>query len=93
MVHMTLKSLICLTLLIIELASAQIRGPVPVSPVPSPRQIQWQQMEFYGFLHFGINTFTDREWGYGDEPESLFVPTDFDAEQIVRTAKLAGMAG
>jgi len=48
-------------------------------------------MEFIGFLHFTVNTFTDREWGNGDEAESLFNPTDFDADQIVRTARDAGM--
>ena len=63
------------------------------APLPSPRQLLWHQMEFYGFLHFTVNTFTDREWGEGDEPESIFNPTDFDAEQIARTAKDAGMKG
>jgi alpha-L-fucosidase len=48
-------------------------------------------MEFVGFAHFTVNTFTDREWGNGDESEKVFAPTDFDAGQIVRTARDAGM--
>jgi alpha-L-fucosidase len=50
-------------------------------------------MEFYGFVHFTVNTFTDKEWGYGDESESAFNPTAFNADQIARTAKEAGMKG
>ena len=53
--------------------------------VPTPQQLEWQQMELTAFLHFGINTFTEREWGDGKEN-----PTDFDAEQWVRSLKEAG---
>lgn len=67
--------------------------PAPYGPLPSARQLRWHELEFYGFLHFSINTFTDREWGYGDESPALFDPTAFDAEQIVRTAQEAGMSG
>ncbi|HTI99815.1 MAG TPA: alpha-L-fucosidase [Dongiaceae bacterium] len=67
--------------------------PGPYGPVPSARQLQRQDLDFYGFVHFTVNTFTDREWGNGDESESVFNPTDFDADQIARTAAAAGMKG
>lgn len=68
-------------------------APAPYGPVPSERQLLWHKHEFYGFLHFTTNTFTDKEWGYGDESPDVFAPTALDADQIVGTAADAGMAG
>ncbi len=65
----------------------------PYGPIPSLRQQRHQAREFYGFVHFTINTFTDREWGYGDESPSQFNPTDFDADALAGVATEAGMAG
>lgn len=58
---------------------------------PSPRQLAWQKMELTAFLHLGVNTFTDREWGDGTEDPKIFDPTELDASQWVKTCKEAGM--
>ena len=63
----------------------------PIEPTPSAEQIRYQEMELAGFIHFSINTFTDREWGFGDESPDLFAPTDLDVDQWARVAAEAGM--
>ena len=61
--------------------------------VPSQRQLDWYDIGFYAFIHFGVNTFTDREWGDGTEPESVFNPEKLDCDQWVSAIKAAGMKG
>ncbi len=70
-----------------------VRPPEPYGPLPSERQLAWHEMEYYMFVHFTVNTFTDKEWGYGDEPESVFNPTELDCRQWAKTASDAGMKG
>src|SRR5688572_10096895 len=67
------------------------RPPDPFGPLPSSRQLKWHELEFYGFIHYTVDTYTDQEWGYGDEDPAIFDPKEFDANEIVRTFKDAGM--
>jgi len=68
--------------------------PAPVHPVPSERQLRWQETEFYAFFHFGMNTFTNKEWGDGSEAESVFAPTKVpNPRQWLTAVKAAGMRG
>lgn len=69
------------------------KPPEPFGPVPSERQLKWHGMEYYMFAHFTVNTFTDKEWGYGDEPETVFAPSALDVRQWTKVAKEAGMKG
>ncbi|HOJ21480.1 MAG TPA: alpha-L-fucosidase [Armatimonadota bacterium] len=70
-----------------------VSAPKPHGAIPSERQLRWQAMEVTGFIHFTVNTFTDKEWGYGDESPEIFAPTAFDAGQIAGVAAEAGMKG
>ncbi len=68
--------------------------PAPVHPVPHPRQLKWQETEFYAFFHYGMNTYTGKEWGNGDEDENMFAPTQApNPRQWLEAVKAAGMKG
>ena len=69
------------------------RAPAPYGALPSAAQLQWHEMEMYCLIHYGVDTYTDKEWGYGDEDPSLVNPANFNAEQIVAAAKAGGFKG
>ena len=80
--------------LVSQTASNPDNEPKPVFPVPTERQLKWNETEFYAFFHYGMNTYTDAEWGDGSEAESKFAPTAApDPEQWLTAAKSAGMKG
>ncbi len=87
------KQLLPLVLLLFTFCQEKAAPPNPISPIPDERQIAWQELEFYGFIHFNMNTFSDREWGFGDEKPEQFNPTALDARQWARIASEAGMKG
>jgi len=77
--------LLCVAILVLQ-------GYSQSAPVkPTSLQVEYQKMEMVGFIHFTINTFTDKEWGYGDEDPAWFDPEELDTEQWVRVARDAGM--
>ena len=67
--------------------------PAPCGPIPNANQLKWHELETYAFLHYSLNTYTDQEWGFGDEDPQLFNPSHLDARQWARTCKNAGMKG
>ena len=67
--------------------------PEACGPVPSANQLRWQDMEMYAFIHYSLNTYTDQEWGFGNESLELFNPSDLDCKQWARVCKQAGMKG
>lgn len=88
------KHLIPLILASLVLPSlAKTPPPAPCGAVPTSQQVDWLRMEWYAFVHFGLNTYTGREWGYGDESPELFNPSEFDANAIAKTFREAGMSG
>lgn len=67
--------------------------PAPYGALPSPRQLQWHEMEMYTLIHFTPTTFQDKEWGFGDADPNLFNPSHFDARQIAEASVAGGFKG
>ena len=86
----------CLCIGVTASALPPEKGVSPVSPllpIPKKKQVDWQKMETYAFVHFGLNTFNDKEWGYGDADPQIFNPSHLDCEQWVQTFVKSGMTG
>jgi alpha-L-fucosidase len=89
----TLLTSLLLSLSPFGVCDAQATDPAPFGPVPSENQMRWHEMEYYAFIHFGLNTYTDQSWGYGDEDIKHFNPVKLDAREWVRVCKESGMTG
>lgn len=88
------KNIIVLSgLLLLLSCNDSVLPPQAFGPTPDENQMKWHEREQFAFIHFTTNTFTDKEWGYGDEPESVFNPTAFDADQWAKTIRDAGLTG
>lgn len=87
------KILLSAAVILVTISCSKVTPPEPYGPLPSERQLAWHDLGYYMFVHFTVNTFTDKEWGYGDEAESVFNPTALDCRQWARIAKDAGMKG
>lgn len=85
--------LISIMLVLITLFSCKtgVKEPMAYGALPTEQQLKWQELEYYMFIHFGPNTFTDVEWGDGKENPEVFNPTDLNTDQWAATAKAAGM--
>ena len=78
----------------LSMGCVQAATPPPAyGPLPTNQQVDWLRMEWYAFVHFGLNTYTNQEWGYGNESPGLFNPQQFNAQKIADTFREAGMTG
>jgi alpha-L-fucosidase len=86
------RFLIIITCFLIA-CNSQVKAPEACLPVPSKEQLAWHQMEMNAFVHFTTNTFTDKEWGYGDESPKVFNPDTVNTDQWVKVLKETGFKG
>ena len=83
----------CLGSLLLATAAFAATAPKPYGAIPTDDQVKWQRMEYYAFVHLGLNTVTDKEWGYGDEDPTKLNPASLNTDEITRLFKDAGMKG
>lgn len=88
-----MKTIIPTLILFFVALGINAQSPKPCGPVPTENQLRWQEMEMYAFIHYSMNTYTDQEWGFGNEDPKLFNPSDLDCRQWARVCKQAGMKG
>jgi len=87
-----IAAVVLMVMLTIQI-QGQVKNPLPCGPVPSENQLRWQNMDMYAFIHYSLNTYTDQEWGGGNEDPKLFNPSNLDCKQWARVCKQAGMKG
>ena len=85
--------MIGLSIIIYQLSFSHVVAQETYGPLPTENQLRWQDMEMYAFIHYSLNTYTDQEWGFGNEDPKLFNPSSLDCRQWARVCKQAGMKG
>ena len=88
----TITAVVLMAMIITQM-HGQVKSTSPCGPVPTENQLHWQDMEMYAFIHYSLNTYTDQEWGFGNEDPKLFNPGNLDCRQWARVCKQAGMKG
>ncbi len=86
-------AIILFLLFVLACKRSDVLPPRSVLPVPNQHQLAWQEKELYAFVHFTVNTFTDKEWGYGDEDPNVFSPVDFNPNQWAEVLQKVGFKG
>src|SRR5476651_1055888 len=87
------KKIITFMLICITASTFAQTAPKPYGVLPTQRQLNWQETDMYCIIHLSVATFTDKEWGYGDEDLKIFNPVKFNAMDIVGAAKAGGFKG